>query len=171
MAPAQTPVEYARSFDTHVGQVLPTAAKRCPGFARRLADADLAPDDLTGVAALDRVPVLSKDDLITMQQADPPFAGMVAADASIRRIFQSPGPLYEPEMEGVDGWRWGSALRAAGFSGDDVVLNCFSYHLSPAGAMFEEGCRAVGARVVPAGIGSMDLQAAACVALGVTAYV
>ena len=37
--------------------------------------------------------------------------------------------------------------------------------------MFEEGCRAVGAAVVPGGIGNQDLQARAIADLGVTAYV
>lgn len=171
MARRQTPVEYARSFDDQLGQVIPTAATRCAGFARRLSNAGVDPAHLTDVDALDRVPVLSKDDLITLQLQDPPFAGMVADDASIRRIFQSPGPLYEPEMHGADPWRWAPALRAAGFSGGDVVVNCFSYHLSPAGAMFEEGCRALGAAVVPGGIGSMDLQVKACAALGVTGFI
>ena len=162
---------YARGFDEQVRQVLPDAALRCPGFAGRLEAAGVAPDDLTDVAALDRIPVLGKDELLELQRADPPFAGMLAADAPVRRIFQSPGPLYEPELDHPDPWRWAPALRAAGFSAHDLVLNAFGYHLSPAGAMFEEGCRALGCRVVPAGVGNLDLSVQACADLGVTAYV
>lgn len=162
---------YARSFDDRVATVLPDAARRCPGLARRLADAGVSPEELTDVAALDRLPVVSKDDLLEQQRAEPPFAGLVAADAPVRRIFQSPGPLYEAELDVPDPWRWAPALRAAGFGPGDVVLNAFGYHLSPAGAMFEEGARAVGARVVPAGVGNLDLQARACLDLGVTGYI
>jgi len=61
-------------------------------------------------------------------------------------------------------------LAAAGIGSDDLVLNCFGYHLSPAGAMFEEGALALGARVLPGGIGNQDLQARAIADLGVTAY-
>ena len=161
---------YARGFDDRVPQ-LADAAERCPGLARRLREAGVAHDDLVDVAALDRLPVLTKDELLGLQQADPPFAGMVADDAPVRRVFQSPGPLYEAELDVADPWRWAPALRAAGFGADDLVLNAFGYHLSPAGAMFEEGARALGARVVPGGVGNIDLQLEACVALGVTSYV
>jgi phenylacetate-CoA ligase len=165
------PAEYAAGFDPRVRDVLPEAARRCPGFARRLDEAGLVPDALTDVAALDRLPVLTKDELLDRQRDDPPFAGFVADDAPVRRIFQSPGPLYEAELDVEDPWRWAPALAAAGFGPDDVVLNAFGYHLSPAGAMFEEAARALGARVVPAGVGNLDLQVQACVDLGVTAYV
>jgi phenylacetate-CoA ligase len=166
-----SPADYARSFDERVRSVLPEAARRCSGLARRLAAARVVVAELDSVAALTRVPVMSKDDLLNLQRADPPFAGLVAADAPIRRIFQSPGPVYEPELDRLDPWRWTTALRAAGFTDRDVVLNAFSYHLSPAGAMFEEAVRAVGGRVLPAGVGNLDLQAQACADLGVTAYI
>lgn len=167
----QTPLGYSQSFEQQLAQILPTAASRCAGFAHRVTEAGIDVSELAHADVLDRIPILSKDDLIALQQAQPPFASMVADDAPLRRIFQSPGPLYEPEMDVADPWRWASALRAAGFSGDDVVLNCFGYHLSPAGAMFEEACRALGARVVPGGIGSMDLQVRACADLGVTGFI
>ncbi len=168
---APSPAEYARSFDAQVRETLPEAARRCAGFARRLEAAGLTPDDLVDVAALDRLPVLTKDELLERQQADPPFAGMVADDAPVRRVFQSPGPLYEAELDVDDPWRWAPALEAAGFGPDDLVLNAFGYHLSPAGAMFEQAALAVGARVVPGGVGNLDLQVQACRDLEVTAYV
>lgn len=161
---------YAQGFDARVPE-LAAAAQRCPGLARRLAAAGVEKDELTDVASLDRLPILTKDQLLELQRDDPPFAGMVADDAAIRRIFQSPGPLYEAEPDVPDPWRWAPALRAAGIGSSDLVLNAFGYHLSPAGAMFEEAARALGARVVPGGVGNADLQLDACLALGVTAYV
>ena len=161
---------YARGFDDQVPQ-LAAAARSSPGLARRLDEAGVGPDELVDVEALDRLPILTKDALLELQQADPPFAGMVADGAPVRRIFQSPGPLYEAELDVTDPWRWAPALRAAGIGAHDVVLNAFGYHLSPAGAMFEEGARALGARVVPGGVGNADLQLDACIDLGVTAYV
>jgi len=166
-----SPVEYARSFDPKVRDVLPEAARRCPGFARRLEAAGLTADDLVDVGVLDRLPVLTKDELLELQQDDPPFAGMVADDARIRRVFQSPGPLYEAELDVDDPWRWAPALEAAGFGAGDLVLNAFGYHLSPAGAMFEQAALAIGARVVPGGVGNLDLQVQACRDLEVTAYI
>lgn len=146
-------------------------AAAVPALRRRVEAAGLRTEDLDDLEALARIPVLSKDELLELQHADPPFGGLLAAGAPTRRVFQSPGPLYEPEPDEVDPWRWAPALRAAGFGEGQLVVNAFGYHLTPAGAMFEEGLRAVGCTVVPGGVGSMDLQAAAIRDLGVTGFV
>ncbi len=162
---------YAARLAPELAEAVAAARHTVPAVATRLAEAGLA--EASGaelVAGLARVPVLGKDDVLARQQADPPFGGMLAPGAAVRRVFQSPGPLYEPQLDGPDPWRWGPALQAAGFGADDLVLNCFGYHLSPAGAMFEEGALALGARVLPGGIGNQDLQARAVADLGVTAY-
>jgi phenylacetate-CoA ligase len=120
---------------------------------------------------VDRLAILSKDDLIDLQAKDPPFGGLVDPGSRIRRIFQSPGPIYEPEPDTDDPWRAAPALEAAGFGPDDTVLNCFGYHLTPAGVMFEEGAKALGCRVVPAGVGNFDLAVRAARDLPATAYI
>jgi phenylacetate-CoA ligase len=162
---------YARSFDERIAAVVPAAAERVPAFAERLRAAGLEPSEVTSIDELDRIPVLTKDDLVEVQAAAPPFGGLLGADAPVRRIFQSPGPLYEPELDQPDPWRWRPALEAAGFHSGEIVLNASGYHLTPLGAMFEEGVRALGGVVVPGGVGSLDLQVRACVDLGATAYV
>lgn len=162
---------YTASFDTRVSSTIAEAAHRVPAFARRLAAAGLRAEELADAASLDRLPILTKDELLELQAAEPPFGGLLAADAHVRRMFQSPGPLYEVELAEADRWRMSPALEAAGFGAGDVVLNTFGYHLSPAGAMFEEAALALGATVVPAGVGSLELQARACRDLGVTALV
>lgn len=148
---------------------LVAAAAGVPGFARRLTEAGLSAGDVTGVAGLAALPVLGKDDMVALQRQDPPYAGMLAEGARVQRMFQSPGPLYEPQLWDAD-WRWGQALSAMGVGADDVVLNCFGYHLSPAGAMMEQGAHAVGAATVAGGIGNQDLQVQAVADLAVTAY-
>ncbi len=146
--------------------------RRAPGFARRLDEAGLRPEDIRTEEDLARIPVLRKDDLVELQAQDPPFGGLLAVPVThLKRIFQSPGPIYDPEGLAPDYWRWAEALEAAGFTPDDVVLNAFSYHLTPAGAMFEEGLRRVGCTVVPGGVGQLELQVQAMHALGVTGYV
>jgi phenylacetate-CoA ligase len=161
---------YARSFDERIASLV-AAAESVPAFRERLRAAGVEPDELTSVDALDRIPVLTKDDLVDVQAASPPFGGLLRADTALRRIFQSPGPLYEPELDEPDPWRWAPALAAAGFGPDDVVLNTSGYHLTPLGAMFEEAVRALGGTVVPAGVGNLELQVQACVDLGATAYI
>lgn len=161
---------YARSFDERMASLV-AAAERIPAFRERLRAAGVEPDELTSIDVLDRIPVLTKDDLVEVQAAAPPFGGLLRADATVRRIFQSPGPLYEPEIDEPDPWRWAPALAAAGFGPDDVVVNTSGYHLTPLGAMFEEAVRALGGTVVPAGVGNLELQVQACVDLGATAYI
>lgn len=171
MAVTDAVAAYVRRCDERVLAVLPESARRVEALGARLREAGLAPDDLVDVAALDRLPVLGKDELVDLQAAAPPFGGLLAPGARLRRIFQSPGPLYEPELHEPDPWRWAPALTAAGFGPGDVVLNACGYHLTPLGAMFEQALLALGATVIPAGVGSKDLQARACRDLGVTAYV
>lgn len=170
MAVDASPEAYGRGFDARVAALIPEAAERVSGFASRLGAAGLEPGELPDVRELDRLPVLSKDELMDLQAAAPPFGGLLAEDAKVRRIFQSPGPIYEPELDVPDPWGVAPALACAGFGPEDVVLNAASYHLSPLGAMFEEGAFALGATVVPAGVGSLELQARCCQDLGVTAF-
>ena len=146
--------------------------QNAPGFAKRLQDTGLSPDNIHTPADLHALPVLRKDDLITLQAEHPPFGGMLACPpGELKRIFQSPGPLYDPESRTPDYWRWKPALEAAGFRAGDVVMNAFGYHLTPAGAMFEEGLWAVGCAVIPGGVGNQDQQVQALHTLGVTGYV
>ncbi len=133
--------------------------------------AQLAPDvasQMQSLADLSKLPVLRKSELSKAQVANPPFGGI--ATKGITRLFQSPGPIYEPGGEGADWWRFASALRAAGIGAGDVVQNTFSYHFTPAGAMFESAAIAVGAQVFAAGPGQTELQVRAAQDLGVTAY-
>ena len=123
------------------------------------------------VAALEdlaNLPVLRKSTLHEWQKARPPFGGVTMGDFT--HVFQSPGPIYEPGGSGHDWWRFGAFLHACGIGPEDIVQNCFGYHLTPAGSMFENGARAVGAKVLPAGTGQTELQVQAAAHLGTTAY-
>ncbi len=124
--------------------------------------------DISSLADLVKLPVMRKADLSAMQKAEPPFGGI--AVQNISHVFQSPGPIYEPGGSGPDWFRMGRFLHAAGLGAQDIVQNCFGYHLTPAGHMFESGARAVGARVLPAGVGQTELQVTAARDVGTTAY-
>jgi phenylacetate-CoA ligase len=123
---------------------------------------------LTALAGLGTLPVLRKSDLVAWQKDNPPFGGMLTAN--VVHVFQSPGPIYEPGGISHDWWRMGRFLHACGIGAGDIVQNCFGYHLTPAGMIFENGARAVGARVLPAGTGQTDLQVRAAADIGTTAY-
>ena len=117
------------------------------------------------------LPVLRKSVLTKAQTVGNVLGGFNARKISdFAHIFQSPGPIYEPGGIDKDWWRMGRVLHALGIGKGDIVQNCFGYHLTPAGIIFESGARAVGAAVVPAGVGQTELQVRAAADIGCTAY-
>lgn len=146
------------------------AAQRTRAFGELLAGVDAAA--ITSRAALAALPVLRKHELLERQKAQrasstdwDPFGGFSAigwrglrAPAGAKRVFQSPGPIYEPEGGAPDYWRIARALFAAGFRAGDLIHNSFSYHLTPAGSMMESGAHAVGCTVFAGGVGNTELQ-------------
>ncbi len=144
-------------------------AQALPGYADSLDGVDAAA--ITCAADLAALPVLRKSELGAAQKARPPLGGFTTLAAhEFDHLFQSPGPIYEPARTTHDWWRMGRALFAAGIRPGDIVQNCFSYHMTPAGMIFENAARAVGATVFPAGTGQTELQVRAAADLGVTAY-
>ncbi len=149
------------------------AKAHAPAFARRLADVD--PAALTTRAALAKVPVTRKSELVELQKAARPFGGFAATGwgggrAGVKRVFASPGPIYEPEGGAPDYWRLARAFHAAGFRAGDLLHNTFAYHLTPAGSMFETGAHALGCTVFPAGTGNTELQVQAMIDLAPDGY-
>ena len=145
-------------------------ALSAPGWARQLAGVD--PNTVTSRAALARLPVLRKSELLTRQKEQPPFGGFnVTAPGKVRRLLMSPGPIFEPEGEGRDWWGAARALFAAGFRSGDVVHNSFSYHLTPGGFIMELGAQALGCAVIPAGTGNTEQQIEAIAHLKPNGYI
>lgn len=127
---------------------------------------------LDGEATLDklrRVPLLRKEDLPRVQAQRWPLGGWVWWER-VRRLFVSPGPIVDPEGPGPDYWGCAAALHAAGFRAGDVVLNTFSYHLTPAAWMMDGGLQVLGAVVIPGGVGNTEIQARAASQLRATGY-
>jgi phenylacetate-CoA ligase len=146
------------------------AKSRAPAYARILAAFE--PAAITTRADLARLPVTRKSELLELQRAQRPFGGFAARRwGEAKRVFMSPGPLYEPEGWDADYWRLARALFAAGFRAGDLVHNCFSYHLTPAGAMLETGANALGCTVFPGGVGQTEQQVHAMADLQPDGYV
>jgi phenylacetate-CoA ligase len=146
------------------------AMAHAPGFATILAGVNAA--GVTDRGALARLPVTRKSDLKALQRDALPFGGLVAKKpGQMRKIFMSPGPIYEPEGRREDYWRSARALFAAGFREGDILFNTFSYHLTPAGSMIESGAMKLGCAVIPAGVGNTEQQIEAIIDLLPTAYV
>ena len=145
------------------------AKTHAPHYRETLADVD--PDTLLDRAALARLPVLYKSDLVDLQAKSPPLGGLATRPASaFKRLYLSPGPIAEPEADHPH-WRMERALWAAGFRADDRVMNTFAYHLTPAGFMFDHAAAAIGCAVFPGGVGNTETQVEAFARLGVGGYI
>ena len=150
-----------------------------PAFAELLAGIDAAA--VTDRAALARLPVIRKGELLERQKAQraqDAFGGFAAIGwrgqgpgRGALRVFQSPGPIYEPEGAGRDYWRMARAIFAAGFRAGDLIHNSFSYHLTPAGSMMETGAHALGCAVFAGGVGNTELQLQAMAELRPHGYI
>src|SRR5882672_838080 len=144
-------------------------AMTAPGWARHLAGID--PKSVTSRAALAQLPVLRKASLPALQKEMPPFGGFnVTPPGKAKRLFMSPGPIFEPEGQRGD-YNAARALFAAGIREGDVAINCFSYHLTPGAFILEAGAHALGCAVIPGGVGNTEAQLDAIAQLKPSAYV
>lgn len=130
---------------------------------------------ITTRAALATLPVIRKHELLERQKAQRSvdvFGGFssVPFGPAMKRVFASPGTLYEPEGSRSDYWRMARTLFAAGFRSGDLIHNSFSYHFTPAGSMMETGAHALGCTVFPAGTGQTEQQVAAMAELKPAGY-
>ena len=150
------PEERERSLFARLPAFLNHAREHAPACARLLAG--VRGEDVRDREALAALPVTRKSELGRLQREAPPFGGFVPARAPVRKIFSSPGPIYEPESGRPDYWRLARALYAAGFRRGDLVHNSYSYHLTPAGSMLESAAFALGCKVVPGGTGQTAMQ-------------
>ena len=148
-------------LDARLQEVIQHAYEHSAAVKTRFDDAGLSPADIQGVADLTKIPIFPKDNIVQLQQAKPPFGGMLTVPTSeVTHIFFSPGPIYEPAPE-PDESAWDvaiAALKKSGFQTGEIVLNSFSYHLVPAGFLFDGALTRMGCTVVPGGVGNSELQ-------------
>jgi len=157
-AETREPAEREAALMAALPEQVALAKRRAPAYGELFDEID--PAAVTSREALAALPVTRKSDLPEAQAAAPPFGGLAAVEpGALARIFASPGPIYDAEGRRPDYWRMARALWASGLRPGDVLHNCFSYHFTPAGAMFETGAQALGCAVVPAGVGNTELQA------------
>jgi phenylacetate-CoA ligase len=140
-----------------------------PALEEQLKDVDIGA--LRSAADFSRIPLLRKSDLPAMQRAAPPFGGVAAMAAGrFKRLFVSPGPIFEAQDFSADSFGAKAALEAAGVRAGDVVLNCFTYHLTPGGFIMESGAHALGCATIPAGPSNAEQTLQAIAQLKPDAY-
>ncbi|MBN2233364.1 MAG: phenylacetate--CoA ligase family protein [Deltaproteobacteria bacterium] len=159
----------------HAGKIKEICAlgyARAPAVKRLLDTAGARPEDINGPADLVRLPVTPKSRLAAMQAGEPPFGGWLAVPVNeLKRIFMSPGPIYDPQGRQAEYWGWAEGFYAAGFRPRDVVINTFGYQMTPAGLMFEESLLELGCGVLPTGVGNTEVQVGLMRDLGVSGFV
>ena len=165
----RNPAARERDLFRRLPKFLEAAKIGAPAWRRRLRRID--PAVISSRAALAQIPVLRKPELMEAQAQKPPFGGFaVTALLAGARYFMSPGPVWEPQAPGADHWGGARAFRAAGIGAGDLVHCSISYHMTPGGMILDEGARAAGASVFPAGVGNTEQQVVAAATLRPTAY-
>ncbi len=153
------------------------AQKNATAMAEVLREVD--PGKVTSRAALAKLPVTRKSELLERQKAARAQSGgaelfggfsTLVRGPHMPRVFASPGPIYEPDGAGRDYWRGARSLYAAGFRSGDLVHNAFSYHMTPGAFMMESAAHAIGCTVFPAGVGQTEQQLEAIADLRPGAY-
>jgi len=152
-------------------QAVDHAYRHAPAAREILDRAGVNPGDIRTLSDLEKLPVTRKTDLIELQKADPPYGGFLAIPPEdVERVFISPGPIYEPLHTAAIKW-FAKSFYAAGFRKGDIVVNTFTYHMSPAGILFHEALRDCGATVVVTGTGNTDIQVQTMHEMKVTGFV
>ncbi len=155
--------------DKRLAEMVRTGFERSPKLRSVLQDRGLKPVDIQTVQDLEKLPIVSREQIVGIEAQNPPYGGLADPDAHIERIFISPGPVYEPHL-GSDDPLWARAYKAAGFTKGDTVLNAFSYHMVAAGLTFHGGLNMVGATVVPSGTSTSQQQVQLIKDLNITGY-
>jgi phenylacetate-CoA ligase len=137
------------------------AYERVPFYERTLDEAGVAPDDVTGIDDIERLPFTTKEDF-----RDEYPDGLFAVDWSdVRRIHASSGTTGTPKVvayteRDLEVWAevMARSLYAAGVRAGDVVQNAYGYGLFTGGLGFHDGVEELGATVVPTGGGGTTRQ-------------
>jgi phenylacetate-CoA ligase len=168
---SMTTTERQAYLDVRLVKAVARTYRGAPAARAMMQSAGLKPSDIRTSADLEKLPITRKTDLIEQQKQDPPYGGYYIGNLNeIERIFVSPGPVYEPAHSSRIEW-FARSFWAAGFRKGDVAINTFTYHLSPAGTLFQEGLRHCGASVVVAGAGNTDIHIKTMKDLKVNAFV
>ena len=158
-------------LNERLAETIDHAYLHAPAVKEIFDRAGVNPAHVRAVKDLEKVPIIRKTDLIEMQKAAPPYGGLLTIPVEdVERVFLSPGPLYEPIQHSGIKW-FAKSFWAAGFRKGDVVVNTFTYHMSPAGVLFQEALRDCGATAIPMGTGNTEIQIQTMYDLKVTGFV
>ena len=164
--------ERQRYYNDKIGQISAYAYQNSPFIKRHFDHAGIHPGDVNSVQDLSKIPVIQKERVREAHKLNPPFGDLIAIPLEkLQRVYMSPGPIYDAERVGENRVKESRALFGAGFRPGDRVIVTFSYHLVPAGLLFDTALRRLGATVIPAGVGNTENQVSILRDLKVTGYI
>ena len=167
------PWEEKKHFlENHLQRAVITAFQQAPAMREKFQSAGVSPTDIRSLEDLQALAITPKAQMRQLQHSSPPFGGFLGVELDkLRRIYSSPGAIFDPEGHQADYWRLQGVFFNTGFRPGDRVLNTFSYHLTPGGLMCDEALAGIGCTVVPGGVGNTETQAQLMAELQLTGYV
>ncbi len=165
------PEEREKWLNNRLQDTLRYAYQRSPAVKDKIDNIGCSPEEIRTIKDLEKVPVTSKDELVKMQRANPPFGGFLAVSLnSLKRVYVSPGPIY-------DIWTSEHLIAGArhyynemGAKPGDIAMVSTSYHMVPAGLVITDQLGLLGITVVPTGVGQTELQVQIMHELGIDGY-
>jgi len=134
------------------------AWRNAPAYKKLFDEAGFTPSQLKTMADMEKIPKVTRDDIVKMQRETPPFGGFLTVPPEkLKRIYVHPGPQYET-MTDADVEQTSRAIWKIGLRPGDIVINTVAYHLVPAGLLIDGALIAMGITVVPSGTGNTELQ-------------
>ncbi len=168
---AKTWEEHQEYLSGRLRHIVRHAYENAPAIRNRFDSAGIKPEDINTIKDLEKIPVMSKDELVRMQNENPPFGGFLAVPMeNLEKIFLSPGPLFDAGTVKERAKLAADIFSSVNLGKGDRVVNTFSYHLVPPAHWLDEAIRMLGATVIPTGVGNTDLQVKIMHDLGVTGY-
>jgi phenylacetate-CoA ligase len=167
-APRKKRIEY---LNRKLRGIIQYAYKHSSAIRNKLDSVGLKPQDIQAIKNLEKLPITKKADLVELQKKNPPFGGFEGVPINeLRRIYVSPGPIYEPGEKEYDEIAWAQAMVAGGFRPGDIVINTFSYHMVPFAYMVDNSLHRIGCITIPTGVGNTEQQVNILRNLKVNAY-
>jgi phenylacetate-CoA ligase len=148
------------------------AYKNSTAIKNKFDSVGLKPRDIQTIKDLEKIPITQKTELMELQHKNPPFGGFEGVPLTeMRRIYISPGPIYEPGEIEFDELGWAQGMVAGGFRPGDIAIDTFSYHMVPfALQMVDNSLHMIGCLSIPMGIGNTEQQVNVLKNLKVNAY-
>jgi len=149
----------AAYLDRKVAEIVAHASQHSPAFQNILAQAGAQAGDIKGAADLVGLAITEKSELVRLQRENLPFGGWEGEPVeAMRRVYVSPGPIYEPCEAVYEDTRWAQAFYAAGFRKNDIAQVTFNFNMVPFAFMLDESLAMMGCKSVPTGVGQTELQ-------------